>query len=68
VRPRFDADERARDRLLERFLAAADEGDLAALETLLAEDAVMYSDGGGKATAARKPLLGANRIKKLGHV
>jgi hypothetical protein len=40
-RPLFDADEAARDLLLERFLAAAEEGDLKALEELLAEDAVL---------------------------
>jgi RNA polymerase sigma-70 factor (ECF subfamily) len=64
-RPRFDPDERLRDRLLERFLAAADDGDVAGLEALLAEDAVFYSDGGGKASAARKPLFGAARIARV---
>ena len=63
-RPRFDADEAARDRLLERFLAAAQEGDLDGLESVLAEDAVLYSDGGGKAIAARKPVAGAARIAR----
>ena len=63
-RPRFDADEAERDRLLERFLAAAQDGDLAGLESVLAEDAVLYSDGGGKATAARKPIAGATRIAR----
>jgi RNA polymerase sigma-70 factor (ECF subfamily) len=62
--PRFDADEELRDRLLERFLAAAGEGDVAGLEALLAEDAVLCSDGGSKAAAARKPLLGAGRIAR----
>jgi RNA polymerase sigma-70 factor (ECF subfamily) len=64
-RPRFDADEELRDRLLERFLAAAEEGDLEGLEALLAEDAVLYSDGGGRVTAARKPLFGAARIARV---
>jgi len=63
-RPRFDADAAERDRLLERFVAAAQEGDLAGLESALAEDAVLYSDGGGKATAARKPIAGAARIAR----
>ena len=65
ARPRFDADRALRDRLLERFLAAADDGDVAALEALLAQDAVFYSDGGGKAAAARKPLFGARRIARV---
>jgi RNA polymerase sigma-70 factor (ECF subfamily) len=63
-RPRFDADEAARDALLERFLAAAEEGDLASLEELLAEDAVLYADGGGKAIAALEPLFGAALIAR----
>ena len=64
-RPRFDADESRRDALLARFVAAAEDGDLAALETMLAEDAVLYTDGGGKARAARKPVCGAARIARL---
>jgi RNA polymerase sigma-70 factor, ECF subfamily len=64
-RPRFDADEAARDALLERFLAAAEEGDLEALEELLARDAVLYADSGGKAMAPREPLVGAALIARF---
>jgi RNA polymerase sigma-70 factor (ECF subfamily) len=64
-RPRFDPDEAQRDRLLESFLAAAEEGDVEGLERLLAEDAVFYSDGGGKVAAARYPLHGAARIARV---
>jgi RNA polymerase sigma-70 factor (ECF subfamily) len=64
-RPRFDADEAARDALLERFLAAAEEGDLEALEELLAKDAVLYADSGGKAMAPREPLLGGALIARF---
>jgi RNA polymerase sigma-70 factor, ECF subfamily len=64
-RPRFDADESARDALLDRFLAAAEEGDLEALEQLLAEDAVLYADSGGKAMAPREPLVGAALIARF---
>jgi len=63
--PRFDADEALRDELLNRFLAAADEGDVEGLERLLAEDAVLYSDGGGKVTAARKALFGRTRVASV---
>ena len=65
ARPRFDADEAARDALLERFLAAAEEGDLPALEELLAKDAVLYADGGGKAMASPEPLFGAAVIARF---
>jgi RNA polymerase sigma-70 factor, ECF subfamily len=61
-RPRFDTDEAARDALLERFLAAAEEGDLESLEELLAKDAVLYADSGGKAMAPQEPLVGAALI------
>jgi RNA polymerase sigma-70 factor (ECF subfamily) len=64
-RPRFDADEAARDALLERFLAAAEDGDLEALEELLAKDAVLYADSGGKAMAPREPLFGATLIARF---
>jgi RNA polymerase sigma-70 factor (ECF subfamily) len=64
-RPRFDPDEAARDALLDRFLAAAQEGDLQALEELLAKDAVLYADGGGKALAAPEPLVGAAVIARF---
>jgi RNA polymerase sigma-70 factor (ECF subfamily) len=64
-RPRFDPDEAARDALLERFLAAAEEGDLGALEELLAKDAVLYADGGGKAMAPPEPLVGAALIARF---
>jgi RNA polymerase sigma-70 factor, ECF subfamily len=64
-RPRFDPDEAARDALLERFLAAAEEGDLEALENLLAKDAVLYADSGGKAMAPQEPLVGGAVIARF---
>jgi RNA polymerase sigma-70 factor (ECF subfamily) len=51
--------------LLERFLAAAEEGDLEALEALLAQDAVLYADGGGKAMTPPEPLVGAQLIARF---
>jgi RNA polymerase sigma-70 factor (TIGR02957 family) len=53
-------------RLLEAFIAAAQKGDLAALEGLFAEDVVSYSDGGGIVrTAARAPVSGRERVAKF---
>ncbi|MDV6260972.1 RNA polymerase sigma-70 factor [Rhodococcoides yunnanense] len=50
-------------RLLDAFLAAAKEGDLAALEKILAQDVVSLSDGGGKVkAAARIPVAGRTRV------
>jgi RNA polymerase sigma-70 factor, ECF subfamily len=64
-RPRFEASRRQRDELVERFFAAAERGDLAALEELLAADVVVYGDGGGKAPSWPKPIYGRERVAKL---
>ena len=63
-RPRFEADAAQRRRLLDLFLTAAEEGDVAGLERVLAQDAVLYADGGGNVAASRHPLVGANRIAR----
>ncbi|MEO8262453.1 MAG: RNA polymerase sigma-70 factor [Pseudolysinimonas sp.] len=52
-------------RLLTAFIAAAQNGDLEALEAVLAEDVVALSDGGGVVTAARKPVVGRERVAKF---
>ncbi len=52
-------------RLLDAFLTAARAGDLDALESLLTEDAMSYSDGGGRVRAAKYPLAGGARIAKV---
>jgi hypothetical protein len=53
-------------RFLEAFIAAAQKGDLAALEGLFASDVVSYSDGGGVVrTAARAPVCGSGRVAKF---
>jgi RNA polymerase sigma-70 factor (ECF subfamily) len=49
-------------RLLAAFIAAAQDGDLEALEAVLAEDVVALSDGGGVVLAARKPVIGRQRV------
>jgi RNA polymerase sigma-70 factor (ECF subfamily) len=53
-------------RLLQAFIAAAQTGDLAALEGLFAEDVISYSDGGGVVrTAARAPVSGRERVARF---
>jgi RNA polymerase sigma-70 factor (ECF subfamily) len=61
-RRRAAADAAAHDAVLDRFLAALEDGDLDAVEDLLAADVVAYADGGGKARAARYPVVGARRV------
>lgn len=52
-------------RLLEAFAAAAQHGDLEALESVLAEGVVALSDGGGVVLAARKPVVGRARVAQF---
>jgi RNA polymerase sigma-70 factor (ECF subfamily) len=54
-----------RDRLLRAFLSAAQSGDLEQLESLLAEDIVLYADGGGVVAASPRPVVGRDRLTKL---
>jgi RNA polymerase sigma-70 factor (ECF subfamily) len=61
---RAKASEDAHRRLLDAIVRAAQAGDVKALEALLAEDVVTYSDGGGVVHAARKPLVGRERVAK----
>jgi RNA polymerase sigma-70 factor (ECF subfamily) len=64
-RPRFEATPDATRRLTGAFHAAMLEGNLPALAQLLAEDAVFYSDGGGKRNAALNPLHGRDKILRF---
>jgi RNA polymerase sigma-70 factor (ECF subfamily) len=64
-RPRFEASPEQHARLLEEFLRATTRGDLEGLIGLLAEDASLYADGGGKVTAARNPITGADRVARF---
>lgn len=64
-RPRYDATRAEMERITGAFVAACSTGDLSGLVELLASDAVVYSDGGGKATAALAPIVGADRISRF---
>jgi RNA polymerase sigma factor (sigma-70 family) len=64
-RRRFEADPATAAELTARFLQAAGGQDIAALERLLAEDAVALSDGGGVASAARRPVEGRGRVARF---
>ncbi|MBD3828356.1 MULTISPECIES: RNA polymerase sigma-70 factor [Stenotrophomonas] len=64
-RPRFAVSAAQHRTLLERFMQATEQGDQAAILSLLHANAEMVSDGGGRVTAAIRPLLGAERIAQL---
>lgn len=61
-RPRFPVAPQEGERLAEAFFAASRSGDTASLRRLLADGAVLRSDGGGRALATLRPVLGAERI------
>ncbi len=64
-RPRFRATQEEGRRLASAFMAAAQAGDLQTLADLLAQDAVLYSDGGGKRAAALNPICGPDKIVRF---
>jgi RNA polymerase sigma-70 factor (TIGR02957 family) len=61
-RPRFQTTDEQRDELARRFFAAAEQGDLAGLEALLAHDVELTADGGGKAPALARSVRGRSRV------
>jgi RNA polymerase sigma-70 factor (TIGR02957 family) len=63
-RPRFEASRAQRDELARRFFAAVRDGDLAGLESLLADDVVLQGDGGGKVPALARALRGRDRVAR----
>jgi RNA polymerase sigma-70 factor, ECF subfamily len=64
-RPRFDADRAEHRELTERFLAACTSGDLAALVEILAPDAVLTGDGGGKVRGPLRAITGADKVSRF---
>lgn len=64
-KPRFEVSAGHHRDLLTRFMHASQRGDQAAILSLLHANAEMVSDGGGRVTAAIRPLLGAERIAQL---
>jgi RNA polymerase sigma-70 factor (TIGR02957 family) len=63
-RPRFETSREQRDRLADSFFAAAQDGDLAGLESLLADDVELHGDGGGKVPALARALHGRVRVAR----
>lgn len=63
-RIRYRPSEDESNRIAKAFLAAIS-GHTQALEQVLAEDAVLYSDGGGKVSAAAQPIFGRESIVRF---
>ena len=64
-RPRFQVDRERHRALLRSFTEAARGGDTARLVSLLVDDVVLHTDGGGKALATKKPVVGAAAVAQF---
>ena len=64
-RPRFETSPERQREMVTRFFDAVRGGSLASLEQFLAADVTFTSDGGGKAPAATRPVIGASAVAKL---
>ena len=65
ARPRYSVPQEEAARLAIAFMQAAQANDLDGLKSLLAQDAIMISDGGGKRKAALRPLVGRDDVMAL---
>jgi RNA polymerase sigma-70 factor (ECF subfamily) len=63
--PRFTVSRRESEEIVRRFRTACVTGDVEELMGVLHADAALVADGGGKAAAATRPVLGADRIAKF---
>ncbi|MQS06015.1 RNA polymerase sigma-70 factor [Streptomyces alkaliphilus] len=63
-RPRRETDPAERRRVTEEFLAACLGGDMDAMLRMLAPDVTLWSDGGGRKSAALRPIHGADRVAR----
>lgn len=61
-RPRMQVDRVQQQAAVDKFMAAISTGNVKALVEVLAPDVVVIADGGGVAQAARKPIIGAQRV------
>lgn len=64
-RRRFEPSTERWHEIVDRFLDAAQGGDIEGLHALLAEDVVSWSDGGGKGIAARVPVIGRAKVGRF---
>jgi RNA polymerase sigma-70 factor (ECF subfamily) len=64
-RPRFEADRREREKLAAQFFGALREGDVDGLRELLAADASLVGDAGGKAPALARSIIGAEKVARV---
>lgn len=63
--PRYPVAPEEGERIAEAFFTASQKGDIEGLQTLLAENVTLHSDGGGKVKAFPNPIVGLERIVRL---
>lgn len=64
-KPRFEADRKDREELAERFFDAFKDGDVDGLRELLAADAQIVGDAGGKAPQFANAIVGADKVSRV---
>ncbi|WP_439471058.1 sigma-70 family RNA polymerase sigma factor [Brevundimonas sp.] len=65
ARPRYPVAPEEGDRIARAFFHATNNGDVAGLRALLADGVILTADGGGKANAWLRPIIGLDRIVRL---
>lgn len=65
AKPRYTVEQAEAERITQAFFAAARDGDVAGLRSMLAENVVLYADGGGKVLAFHNPIRGLARMLRL---
>jgi len=64
-RPRFESTNEDQERLVKGFLQAVEAGDVETLTGMLADDVVVWTDGGGKVSAALQPIHGPDKAVRF---
>jgi RNA polymerase sigma-70 factor (ECF subfamily) len=65
AKPRYPVGREEGDRIAMAFFKASSDGDVAGLRAMLADAVVLQSDGGGKVSAWRNPIVGLDRVLRL---
>ena len=64
-RPRYRVAQEEGEKITHAFFQATRNGDIAALQTLLAQGVTMHSDGGGKVSTFPKVIIGLAKLLRL---
>lgn len=64
-RPRYQVSKERGNEIAQAFFAASRQGELLPLQSLLAEDVAIFTDGGGKVLAGARPILGRDKASRF---